>query len=427
MKPTRREFIGNGFGFVSLGMVAPAVLARASQLTPGGRADRILVVLQLSGGNDGLNTVIPYTDPLYYQNRPTIGIPKASVVPLSNTLGLHPGMASLKPLFEKGTLAVVQGAGYPSPNRSHFRSMEIWQTADPVSTVVREGWLGRYFDDDGHLIDNPLSGINLGGELPRTLFSDFGSVVSMQSPATFQLQPIAGQERDAELKAFTDLYSTGTMATDSGDLVRKIGMDAYTSSATIKKALRAEPGDGPEPGSASGQSLDAPPYPAGRTGGQLSPLAQNLKTVAQLIGADLGTRVYYISTGSFDTHANQPNTQALLLKDVSDSISAFYADLEQRGLADHVALITFSEFGRRVQENASAGTDHGAASCMFVVGGKIKGGFYGTYPALDDLYEGDLKFNVDFRQVYATILDGWLDAPSEKILGGRFQHLGLLA
>src|SRR5581483_4731432 len=257
-------------------------------------------------------------------------------------IGLHPSMSALKPLYEQGHLAVIQGAGYPNPNRSHFRSMEIWQTADPTSAIAGEGWLGRYFDDEGHLRENPLAGINFGGELPRTLYADYGSVVSMQSPESFQLQPIAGPEREAEVRAFTALYSSGTMANSYLDLIRKTGMGAYTSSEKIKKALAAKPGDGPELGTPSGQALDAAPaYPAQGRG---SLLANNLRTVARLIGADLGTRIFYVSTGGFDTHANQPNNHANLLKDVADSIAAFYADLQQRGRANDVVLMTFSEF-----------------------------------------------------------------------------------
>jgi uncharacterized protein (DUF1501 family) len=431
MQPTRREFIKNGLTFVSLGMAAPAVLAQAAEgakSASGGKGGngKILVVLQMSGGNDGLNTVIPYTDDLYYKARPTIGIARADMVPISDKIALNPGLASLKPLFEKGHVAIIQGAGYPNPNRSHFRSMEIWQTADPAATIAGEGWLGRYFDDDGHLRENPLAGINFGGELPRTLYADYGSVVSMQSPQSFQLQPIAGPEREAEIKAFTDLYATGTMASSHADLIRKVGLDAYTCSEKIKRALAAKPGEGPELGTPSGSTLDAPPvaYPMGAGRGSL--LAGNLRTVAQLIGADLGTQIFYVSAGGFDTHANQPRNHANLLKDVADSIAAFYADLEQRGRANDVALVVFSEFGRRVQENASQGTDHGAAGVMFVVGGAVRGGFYGQYPALDDLNQGDLKFNVDFRQVYATLLDQWLGTSSSKILKGRFEHLAFL-
>ncbi len=422
MKATRREFISNGISFVSLGMAAPAFLANAAGASTA-KNGKILVVVQLSGGNDGLNTVIPYTDDLYYKARPTIGIARADVVTISDKIGLNPGLASLKPIYEKGHLAIVQGAGYPNPNRSHFRSMEIWQTADPQSQMPGEGWLGKYFDEDGHLKTNPLAGINIGGELPRTLYSDFGSVVSMQSPETFQLQPVAGSERTAEIKAFTELYSQGTMATSHIDLIRKIGMEAYTCSEKIKKALTVSPGDGTELGSPSGATLDAA-YPAGT--GRASALGGNLKTVAQLIGADLGTQIFYVSAGGFDTHANQPRNHGNLLKDVADSIAAFIADLERRGRAKDVLTLVFSEFGRRVQENGSQGTDHGAAGPMFVVGGAVKGGLYGEYPLLNDLYQGDLKYKVDFRQVYATVLDRWLKSPSEKILKSKFEPMGFI-
>lgn len=426
MQPTRREFIQNGLTFVSLGMAAPAVLAQAAEGAKKRANGKILVMLQMSGGNDGLNTVIPYTDDLYYKNRPTIGIGRADMVPISDKIALNPGMAALKPLFEKGHVAIVQGVGYPNPNRSHFRSMEIWQTADPTATIVGEGWLGRYFDEDGHLRENPLAGINFGGELPRTLYADYGSVVSMQTPESFQLQPIVGQEREAEVKAFTALYSTSTMANSYLDLVRKVGLDAYTCSEKIKKALAAKPGAEGELGAPFGSTLDAPTITPQGQRVRTSQLTGNLRTVARLIHADLGTQVFYVSAGGFDTHANQTRNHSNLLKDVADGIAGFYAELEQIGRANDVVMMVFSEFGRRVQENASQGTDHGSASVMFVIGGAVKGGFYGQYPALDDLSQGDLKFNVDFRQVYATVLDNWLHTSSTKILKGRFEVLPLL-
>ncbi len=433
MSSSRRVFIKNGLTFVSMGMAAPAIIARAAAdaASVGASSDKkgnILVVLQLFGGNDGLNTLIPYTDPLYYKNRPTIGVNRSEVVQLGPTVGLNPQMASLKALFDKGVLGVVQGVGYPQPNLSHFRSAEIWETADPSSTVAAEGWLGRYFDDDGHLRDNPLAGINFGAELPKTLYSDFGSVVSMQSPQTYGMATLAPVDARPEVEAFTKLYSTGTLATNYDDLVKKIGADAYSTSEQIKKALNLDARNIQEQplGSPTGRTLDAPAYPNSLRGG-LSPLAQNLKMVAQLMAADLGTRVFYVSQGGFDTHANQVPTQSALLKDMADSLTAFYADLEQRGLADRVTLVTFSEFGRRVQENASRGTDHGTASCQFIIGGKVKGGLYGTYPALDDLDMGNLKFSTDFRQVYSTLLDNWLGVSSQKVLNGTFQPLQFLS
>ncbi len=429
MTNTRRDFIRNGLTFVSLGMTAPASLARAAA-EAGSGAERaqsnggnILVVLQMFGGNDGLNTVIPYTDPLYYSNRPTIGLHKADILPISDKIGLHPNMKPFQDLYKKGRLAIVQGVGYPNPNLSHFRSTEIWQTADPVSTVVQEGWLGRYFDDYGHIRTNPLDGINIGGELPKTLYSDYGSVVSMQNPAAFRLQPLYPYEQSAEVQAFLSLYSKGTAARNAKDLVKRIGMDAYTSSEKIQKALTTEQDNSPTPGTAYGQSLEVS-YPAAANG-RPSALADSLHTIVKLIAADMGTRIFYVSTGGYDTHANQRPTQDKLLADLAASIAAFFGELEQKGLADKVTLLTFSEFGRRVQENASAGTDHGTASSLFVVGGSVKGGLYGEYPALDDLNMGNFKFTTDFREVYATMLDKWLKVSSAKILEGSFNTLPL--
>ncbi len=420
MSTSRREFIQNGLTFVSLGMTIPAALARASaEVYPGGASSssatgNILVVLQMFGGNDGLNTVIPYTDPLYYQNRPTIGIAKSDVLQISDKVGFHPAMTGMKSLYEKGHLAVVQGVGYPNPNLSHFRSTEIWETADSVSEIVGEGWLGRYFDDDGHLRENPLVGINFGAKVPHTLYTDYGSVVSMENPTAYQMQAINPQQRTPELDAFTALYSQGTLANDYSDLVRKIGSDAYTTSNRIQAALKNE---------IQNQSARK----MGNGNAKLSQLTQNLKYVAELISADLGTKVFYISTGGFDTHAGQPPTQARLLADLSESLEQFYSELERRGLQNKVTLVTFSEFGRRVQENASSGTDHGTASSLFVMGGAVKGGLYGQYPSLEDLDMGNLKFNTDFRDVYSTLLEKWLGVPSQKILEGTFSPLPLLS
>lgn len=424
MATSRRKFIVNGLGYVSLGLTMPAFLKAAvadeTMMMSGAGAlgtgalppipkGKILVVIEMSGGNDGLNTVIPHADPAYAKLRPNIGLPSAEVVKISDKLGLHPRMTAMGKMFEKGEVAVVVGAGYPNPNRSHFESMDIWQSGDPSRTKMeRSGWMARYFDSDGHFKGNPLSGVVLGSSMPLALTShdspvsvigngtDFGNSVAMlRSPA----QPgMAGAPMG------------GTVARSNADFIRNVGNDIYTSSQDIKKAMTHY----------DDKAALAAAYPANNG------LAQSLQTVAKLITGGLGTRIYYLSTGGFDTHANQPPQHAGILGGMSEAIAAFRRDLAFAGRDQDVMLMTFSEFGRRCQENGSAGTDHGAASSMFIVGGATRGGIYGEQPSLTDLDDGDLRFNTDFRRVYATVLDKWLAAPSTPVLGGQFEPLKFL-
>ncbi len=421
MFTTRREFIQNGLSFVALGLAMPTFLMRAAsaQAVPGGSlfgglpaipAGKTLVVIEMAGGNDGLNTVIPYTAPEYAQFRPTIGIPSGNVVQIGGGLGLHPRLTPLKTLFDKGQLAVVTGVGYPNPNRSHFQSMDIWQTGNPqINAQDRTGWLARYFDSDGHFQGNPLSGVSLGSALPLALFAADSptSVIGNGTDYGFGNNGPDQGVRDA-LKS---LYAQGTVAGSNAEFVRNVGSDAYASSAALKQALGAADANG---------SAAAAKYPQGNG------LASGLQTISKLIVGGVGSRVYYLSLGGFDTHANQPGQQAYLLGQLAEAVTAFVTDLEQQGRAQDVTVMTFSEFGRRCKENGSQGTDHGAASVMFVAGGGIKGGIYGDYPSLSDLEDGDLRFHTDFRSVYATLLDNWLGANSQPILGGAYPHLAFV-
>jgi len=413
---TRRQFLQNGLTFVGIGLAMPTFLMRAAQAQtgdpsavqlppiPGGK---ILVVIEMSGGNDGLNTVIPYADGGYAKARPVIGIPERDVVKLSGSVGLHPDMSAFKPLYDKGRLAVLTGVGYPNPNRSHFQSMDVWQTGNTqVDVRERTGWLARYFDKDGHFQGNPLSGITLGSALPLTLFSDTVPASVIGGGADFGFRSDAPDHKQ-QTEALRALYAQGTVAGSNAEFVRNVGSEAYSSSLELKRAFKDY----------DIKAATAAKYPAG------SGLASGLQTVAKLITGGVGTRVYYLSMGGFDTHANQPRSHANLLGELAAGISAFYDDLEHQGRADDVVTMTFSEFGRRVRENGSAGTDHGAASVMFLVGGGVKGGVYGDYPSLSDLDDGDLKMHTDFRSVYATLLDKWLATPSTPVLGGSFPHL----
>ena len=418
---TRRQFLQNGLAFVGLGLAMPTFLMRAAQAAdpqaagplsaalppiPGGK---ILVVIEMSGGNDGLNTVIPYTDLGYAKARPGIGVPERDLVKLTNAVGLHPNLGALKPLYDKGQLAVVTGVGYPHPNRSHFQSMDVWQTGNPsVDVRERTGWLARYFDKDGHFNGNPLSGITLGSALPLAMFSDSvpASVVGGGSDFGFQSSaPDKVQQREA-LRA---LYAQGTVAGTHAEFVRNVGSEAYSSSLALKHALKDY----------DVRAGTAAKYPQ-------SGLASGLQTISKLVTGGVGTRVYYLSLGGFDTHANQPRQHANLLGELAEGLSAFYADLAAQGRANDVVTMTFSEFGRRVKENGSSGTDHGAASVLFLAGGAVKGGIYGDYPSLTDLDDGDLRMHTDFRSVYATLLDKWLQTPSFPVLDGNFPHLAFV-
>jgi len=416
---TRRQFLQNGLTFVGIGLAMPTFLMRATQAQAGDPlasrlppipSGKILVVIEMSGGNDGLNTVIPYADGGYAKARPVIGIPARDVVHLSGSVGLHPNMSAFKPLYDKGRLAVLTGVGYPNPNRSHFQSMDVWQTGNAqVDVRERTGWLARYFDKDGHFQGNPLSGITLGSALPLTLFSDTVPASVIGGGTDFGFRSDAPDHKQ-QTEALRALYAQGTVAGSNAEFVRNVGSEAYSSSLELKRAFSDY----------DIKAASAAKYPAN------SGLASGLQTVSKLITGGVGTRVYYLSMGGFDTHANQPRGHANLLGELAAGISAFYDDLEHQGRADDVVTMTFSEFGRRVKENGSAGTDHGAASVMFLAGGGIKGGVYGDYPSLSDLDDGDLKMHTDFRSVYATLLDKWLATPSTPVLGGSFPHLGFV-
>src|SRR5271170_3431770 len=393
-----------------------------------GKDSPILVLIQLAGGNDGLNTVVPYTNDFYYQARPTIGIPANQVLTLNDTLGLNPGMAGFKSLFDAGNLSIVNGVGYPNPNRSHFRSTEIWQTASDEDKYLTDGWLGRYFDNACQGCD-PTVGINIGPRLPQAFSSHTPTGISLENPDSYRF--IGSGKNDDESLAYRSMYNTddasavpssnsggsvsmvsGTVTLQNGqsalDFLERTSMDAQVSSDKIRAI--------------TGKTADTGSYP--RTG-----LANNLKLVARLIAGGLPTRVFYVSQGGYDTHTAQRGGQDARLRELSESVKAFTDDLTAMGEFDRVMIMTFSEFGRRVQENGSQGTDHGAAAPMFLVGSKLKAGLLGTEPSLApaDLLDGDIKYNTDFRSVYASILQQWLSTNSVPILGKRYETLPVLA
>src|SRR5271154_6883334 len=390
-----------------------------------GKDGPILVLIQLAGGNDGLNAVVPYTNDYYYKARPTIGIPANQVLTLNDTLGFNPAMTGFKSLFDAGQLSVVNGVGYPNPNRSHFRSTEIWQTASDEDKYLTDGWLGRYFDNACQGCD-PTVAINIGPRLPQAFSSHVPTGISLENPDSYRFVG-SGQNND-EVVAYRSMFNpddatssanagssvsmvSGTVTLQNGqsalDFLERTSMDAQVSSDKIRAIASKTP------------STSKYPY---------SGLAKNLQLVARLIAGGLPTRVYYVSQGGYDTHTAQRGGQDARLRELGDAVKAFTDDLTALGEFDRVMIMTFSEFGRRVQENGSQGTDHGAAAPMFLVGSKMKSGLLGAEPSLApaDLQDGDIKFNTDFRSVYASILQSWLQTNSVPILGKQFPTLPIL-
>src|SRR5256712_4543314 len=388
---SRRDFIKQGLIPVFAGSAVPSVfangLAAAAADSPyAAPNDRILVLVQLAGGNDGLNTVIPFADGAYHDARPTLRQDQG-VLPLNSQLGLHPNLKGLKASFDAGHLAIVQGVGYPSPNLSHFASMSIWETAN-VKSGIGDGWLGRYLnylDQVGESPNRALEGVSAGSLVPPELRSKT-PVTALQSLKTFRLQPVNehGTQVDVEnpLMKFYGAFK-GAGPAPFGALL----------DATLSEALQA---------SHALQATDAT-YEAKATYPANSPIASSLKLVAETIVSALGVRVAHVTLGGFDNHAREKPVHDKLLLDLDKALSAFMDDLQGHGLGDRVLVMTWSEFGRRVKENGSAGTDHGTAAPMFLLGAPVKGGLYGEPPSLSALDNGNLKFTTDFRSVYASV------------------------
>jgi uncharacterized protein (DUF1501 family) len=409
---SRRAMIRDGLLAVSAGMIMPAVFSRAVLAARNAAQegaswalaaqDRTLVVVQLAGGNDGLNTVIPYTDSAYYQARPTIAIAQSQALPLSDRLGLHPAMTSLQQLWGQGKLAIVEGVGYPNPNLSHFAAMDIWQTLD-LSGQGSTGWLGKYVaglvDKDGH----PFQSLSVGVALPTALQALNADVPVVADPASYTIKPDLQQPQSAQqarIDALLKLYNTYPRSAPYAALLDATAQNAWNGAQQLRDA--------------TSRYTPQATYPT-------SNLAKGLKVLAEAIVEGVGLRVGYVTLGGFDTHGEQTNTQAALLKDLSDSVLAFYSDLAAHSMSRQVVVMTWSEFGRRVDENASLGTDHGTAAPLLVLGDAVQGGLYGEPPDLNNLDNyGNLVHTTDFRSIYATILQNWLGAPASAILGGDF-------
>jgi uncharacterized protein (DUF1501 family) len=412
MRFTRREFITGGVSAFTVGFAAPAFLSDLALAQ--GTSRRTLVVLYLSGGNDALSMIVPYTDSFYYSRRPTLAVPADSVLPIGGDgsgkpLGLHPRLTGLKQIYDQGRLAFVQRTGYANSSRSHFLGTDIWSTADPANSTGA-GWLGRYLDTLPPPVD-PLAGWSTVRELPHTLKADTVAVPSIPNVTGYALQsPNSDVEATYSRAALTALASH--LPPEKPHLSFVNGT-AQAALATLDRV-----------GSVAGYAPSVT-YPN-------SGLGQALRAVAGAIVGGIGTKVFWVQTGGFDTHAgqgtNQANgTYANLMGTVNGALVAFYQDLANQGLLDDTLILQFSEFGRRINENVSAGTDHGAAAVMMALGGPVRGGLYGTAPSLNpssDTLENngnDVRFETDFRSVYAQVIDNWLGASSIQILGGDFR------
>jgi uncharacterized protein (DUF1501 family) len=411
MKLSRRAMIKDGFLAVSAGMIMPSIFSRGvasarAQSIDGSHiaqaaSGRILIVVQMAGGNDGLNTVVPFGDPLYHQMRPTLAIPDAKVLPLDTRLGLHPNLAPLKQIWDAGHLAIIEGVGYPNQSLSHFQAMDIWQTLDLHGTGS-EGWLGKlvsgWVDQDGH----PFKAMDIGVQTAQALASISAPVPTLSSVNTYRIYPDPADtdNGNARLQALMKLYNSYPKTSPYAALLDTTALSAQVGSRSLHEA--------------DAKYQASVTYPTG-------PFAAGLKILAEAIVEDLGLRVGYVTLGGFDTHANQQATHDVLMKTLADGLSAFYTDLSKHGKTDNVVIMSWSEFGRRVEENGSQGTDHGTAAPMFVIGNPVNKGIFGEPPGLSNLDNtGNLKYTTDFRSVYATVLDRWLGASSKDVLGGSF-------
>lgn len=361
-----------------------------------------LVVIQLSGGNDGLNTIIPFKNDVYYKNRGKISISEKEVLKITDELGFNPSLEKFKALYDNGYLSVVNSVGYPNPNRSHFRSMDIWHSASESNKVVNTGWLGRYLDSECQNCKNPYNAIEVNESLSLAMKGATQSGIAVEDPERFFLS--------TSEKFFSDLIKTNGSAGHDHDenvsYLYKTMVDATSSAEYVYKTSKIYKSKSTYPNTNFGKDL---------------------KTIAELIVSDIDTSVFYVSLGGFDTHVNQNGRHERLLKEMSDGIYSFMEDLRINNRQDDTLVMVFSEFGRRVKQNGSNGTDHGTANNIFLINGNLgKAGFYNEAPDLADLENGDLKYKIDFRSVYANVLNDWLGVSSQNILGKNFEPLGII-
>lgn len=435
---TRRLFLQRGMTLLAVTPTIPTFLDQTVMAllqqndgsrvqAPSGKDGKILVVVQLSGGNDGLNTVVPYADDVYRRARGALAHAPTAVHRLNDYLGLAPNLPYFKELYDQGRLSIINGVGYPNPNRSHFRSMDIWHSAYPEREVVTSGWLGRYFDNTC-TGEDPHAGVSIGEQIPLSMKGERISPLSFERPESYRYNgrdtenylALNLRQNDEQMSAAAPSTRPVTgprivvparrkvepVTRDSQlDFLHRTAMDAQVSSDSILRMTRNYAPAGQYPNTEFGNGL---------------------RTVAAMIAGGLPTRVYYVSLGGFDTHANQAPRHAQLMQELNNGIRAFWTDMRRQENEERVLMLSFSEFGRRVDVNASNGTDHGAAAPMFLIGPRVQAGLAGRYPSLTDLDQGDLKFSTDFRSVYATVLQRWLDTPSRPILGNQFQLMNLV-
>ena len=419
MNGSRRDFLKlglGGLGVVCLGGSVPLFVPRfaLAEQSAGTAAagDNVLVVVQLSGGNDGLNCVVPVGNDDYFKARPQLAL-KDKLHGLSDGYALNPGMSAFKGLYDDGRLAVVHAVGYPKPNRSHFESMAVWHTADPAGLRDGTGWLGHTLDHlrRGTAPDNPLLGVNIGDELPQALVTPGAPVPSIRTVGDFQFRTDDGTkfDSDLEMRIVRELNDPAANAADPNPAARFLARQTVAALASADEVKRLT----------GGYTADAE-YRNG--------FAEQLKTIAQIIDGGLGTRVFYCQQGGYDTHSNQAQGHENQLREVSDGVAAFLKDVAAKGHGDRVTVMVFSEFGRRVKQNASNGTDHGAAGPLFLAGARVKPGLHGTPASLAeaDLDDGDLRHTTDFRRVYADVLKTWLNVDPATVLGEPFDPLGVL-
>jgi uncharacterized protein (DUF1501 family) len=394
----RRDFLKNS-ALVSGAFMVPAFLKPFEAMAKSQLSGyKNLVIIQLSGGNDGLNTIVPYGNDIYYQKRNTIAINKTDIIKLDDMQGLNPSLSALKDIYDLGWMSVINSVGYPNPDRSHFRSMDIWQTGSESNQFLSTGWIGRYLDANCQVNKNPYTAIEVDDTLSLAMKGIKMKGVAVQDP-----EKLYQTTREPFFKDLVHAHNATDLNEDNLGYLYKTMIESYSSADYIRNTSKTYNVTGT--------------YPATQLGNQL-------KTVSKFINSGLETRVYYVSLSGFDTHIRQNDQQARQLKIYGDAVAAFIKDLKQTGKLDDTLVMTFSEFGRRVEQNASNGTDHGTANNILVYGGKLKkAGIYNNAPDLATLDNGDLKYEIDFRDVYATLLDKWLNMNNSQVLNKNFAGL----
>jgi uncharacterized protein (DUF1501 family) len=397
----RRDFLRNS-ALASGAFLIPSFLKPLEAIASGQLSGyKNLVIIQLSGGNDGLNTIIPYGNDIYYQKRSSIAIQQTDIVKLNDMQGLNPGLSALKEIYDQGWMGIINSVGYPNPDRSHFRSMDIWQTASDSNQFLTTGWIGRYLDSNCQNCKNPYTAIEVDDTLSLAMKGATKKGIAVQDP-----NKLYQSTREPFFKDLVHDHNNDHLNEDNLGYLYKTMIETYSSADYIQQTSKT-------------YAVSAE-YPA-------TPLGNQLKTVSKFINSGLQTQVYYVSLSGFDTHVGQQNQQNRQLKIYGDAVAAFVKDLKQSGKLDDTLVMTFSEFGRRVEQNASNGTDHGTANNVLLFGGKLKkAGIFNDAPDLAQLDNGDLKYQVDFRDVYATLLDKWLDVSNNQILNKSFSGLGFV-